>query len=338
MRDVLPGRLVVDLPNWVGDQVMALPAVHRLVVGNDDGETTIHARPAASRFFEALFPATIVVASPPKTSPFTMARRLVGSGGRFDVGVTLRHASRAKICLRLTARRSIGSGRDGGRFLLSERYPVDRTRHQVYDADPILQGLGLERVDPRWRPALPLALVEEGARALRRAGVEREGAIGLAPATARGPSKRWPAASFGALARRLMERGFEVAIVVGPGEEELGREVALAAGRPVPIVGCRLDVAGLAGVLALLSVLVCNDSGPMHLAGAVGTRMVALFGPTDPRRTGPLGDRCVILRRELECAPCGERICPLRHGACLNDLSIGRVEQSLLRTLGDGWA
>jgi heptosyltransferase-2 len=337
MRDMLPSRLVVDLPNWVGDQVMALPTIHRLVVGNGDGSTTLHARPAARRFFEALFPATVVIASPPKASPISMARRLVQGGGRFDVGITLRHAPRAKICLRLTARRSLGSGRDGGRFLLSERYPVDRTRHQVFDADPILAGLGLEPVNPRWRPSLPLTLVEEGARALRHAGVARDGAIGLAPATARGLSKRWPAARFGALAGLLLARGLEVVIVIGPGEEELAREVATAAGRPVPIVGCRLDVAGLAGVLARLSVLVCNDSGPMHLAGAVGTRMVALFGPTDPRRTGPLGDRSVILRRELDCAPCGARSCPLRHGACLHDLSVERVERSLLRLLGDGW-
>jgi heptosyltransferase-2 len=332
---MLPGRLVVDLPNWVGDQVMALPAVFRLVEGNSGGETTLHARPAARRFFETLFPTTVVVASPPKDSPFSSARRLVRAGGRFDVGITLRHASRAKICLRLTARRTLGSGGDGGRFLLSERYPVDRSRHQVFDADPILAGLGLERVNPRWRPALPLALVEEGARLLRRCGIERERAIGLAPATARGASKRWPAAAFGALAARMLARGREVVVVIGPGEDSLAGEVVAAAGRPVPVVGGRSDVAGLAGVLARLSVLVCNDSGPMHLAAAVGVPMVALFGPTDPRRTGPLGDHSVVLRRELDCAPCGVRACPLGHGACLHDLAVDRVEASLARLLDD---
>lgn len=336
MRGMLPGRLVVDLPNWVGDQVMALPAVHRLVEGNCGGETTLHARPAASRLFEVLFPTAEVVASPPKASPISSARRLVRSGGRYDVGITLRHASRAKICLRLTARRTLGSGGDGGRFLLSERYPVDRSRHQVFDADPILEGLGLERVNPRWRPALPLALVEEGARLLRRCGIEREGAIGLAPATARGTSKRWPASAFGALATRVLARGREAVLVIGPGEDELAREVVTAAGRPVPVVGSHSDVAGLAGVLARLSVLVCNDSGPMHLAAALGVRMIALFGPTDPRRTGPLGDHSVVLRRELDCAPCGARTCPFGHGACLHDLTVDRVEGALARLLGSG--
>lgn len=337
MNDALPSRLVIDLPNWVGDQVMALPTVHRLVTGNTAGQTTLHSRPAARRFFEVLFPTTRVVASPPKSSPIAAARRLVRTGGRFDIGITLRHASRAKICLRLTARRTLGSGNDGGRFLLSERYPVDRSRHQVYDADPMLEGLGLDRVDPRWRPSLPLVLVEEGARALRRAGVEREHAIGLAPATARGTSKRWPAAAFGRLARRMADRGLEVVVVIGPGEEDLGREVAAAAGRPVPIVGSHLDVAGLAGVLARLSVLVCNDSGPMHLAAAVGIPMVALFGPTDPHRTGPLADRYVVLRRQLDCAPCGARTCPLGHGACLVELPVERVERAVLGVVGERW-
>jgi len=336
MPSTLPTRMVIDLPNWVGDQVMALPAVDRLVAANAGGETTLHSRPAGRRLFASLFPMAEVVASPPKCSPITTARRLCRDGGRFDVGITLRHASRAKICLRLTARRSLGSDGDGGRLLLSERYPVDRSRHQVFDADPILEGLGLSGVDPRWRPSLPLELVEEGARELRRAGVARDGAIGVAPACARGETKRWPAAAYGELARRMRARGLEVVVVIGPGEAELGRQVVAAAGRPLPVVGGDVDVAGLAGVLARLSVLVCNDSGPMHLAAAVGIRMVALFGPTDPRRTGPLGDRHLVLRRDLECAPCRARSCALGHAACLRELPVERAERAVLEMLGRG--
>jgi len=336
MQSVLPSRIVIDLPNWVGDQVMALPAIHRLVDGNAGGETTLHARPPGRRLFEALFPSAVVVASPPKASPITTARRLCRDSGRFDLGITLRHASRAKICLRLSARRSLGSDGDGGRLLLTERYPVDRTRHQVFDADPILEGLGLTGVDPRWRPALPLELVEEGARVLRRAGVAREGAIGVAPSCARGETKRWPAASYGELARRMRARGLEVVVVIGPGEEEIGRQVASAAGQPLPIAGAESDVAGLAGVLARLSVLVCNDSGPMHLAAAVGIRAVALFGPTDPRRTGPLGDRHLVLSRDLNCAPCPARCCPVGSATCLRELPVDRAERAVLGMLDGG--
>ncbi len=336
MQSVLPSRMVIDLPNWVGDQVMALPTIHRLVVGNAGGETTLHARPPGRRLFEALFPSVAVVASPPKASPIASARRLCRGSGRFDVGITLRHASRAKICLRLSARRSLGSDGDGGRLLLTERYPVDRSRHQVFDADPILEGLGLSSVDPRWRPALPLVLVEEGARVLRGAGVTREGAVGVAPSCARGETKRWPAASYGELARRMRARGLEVVVVIGPGEEEIGRQVAAAAGVPLPIAGAESDVAGLAGVLARLSVLVCNDSGPMHLAAAVGIRAVALFGPTDPRRTGPLGDRHLVLSRDIDCAPCRAGCCPVGSALCLRELPVESAEQAVLRMLDGG--
>ncbi len=330
MPNALPSRMVVDLPNWVGDQVMALPSVRRLVDGNAGGETTLHARPEAGRLFASLFPDTRVVASPRRAFPVVTARHLCGGGGRFDVGVTLRHASRAKICLWLAARRSLGSGNRGGRFLLSDRFEVDRGRHQVFDADPILRGLGLEGVDPGWRPALPLELVEEGARLLRRAGISFDGAVGLAPGAVWGQSKRWPAARFGLLAQRIRGRGLEAVVVIGPGEDVLSREVREAAGGDLPVVGSESDVAGLAGVLTRLSVLVGNDSGPMHVAALVGTPAIALFGPTDPERTGPLGDRHVVLTRELDCAPCGERRCPLGHTACLHDLPVDTVEQSLL--------
>lgn len=331
---MFPSRMVVDLPNWVGDQVMALPAVRRLVDGNCDGATTLHARPEARRFLEALFPGTRVVASPRKAFPVATARHLCIGAGRFDVGVTLRHASRAKICLWLAARRSLGSGNRGGRFLLSERFEVDRRRHQVFDADPILHGLGLDGVDPSWRPAMPLDLVEEGARLLRQSGVRMEGAVGLAPAAVWGEAKRWPAARFGALARRLCGRGLEAVVVIGPGEQVVGREVCEAAGCELPVVGADSDVAGLAGVLARLSVLVGNDSGPMHVAAAVGTPAVALFGPTDPARTGPLGDRHVVLRQQIDCAPCGHRRCPLGHTACLHDLSVETVERTVMQFIG----
>ena len=104
MGAVFPTRLVVDLPNWVGDQVMAMSAVHRLVHANRDGSTTLHVRPPVQRMFEILFPTARTVASRLGASPFMVARRLCRDGGRFDVGVTLRHAYRAKIFIRLAAR------------------------------------------------------------------------------------------------------------------------------------------------------------------------------------------------------------------------------------------
>ena len=285
----LPATMLVDLPNWVGDQMMALPALNRLVQGNRDGETVLHTRPQMVRFLSAVFPQTRVIASPHKISPFFSARKIREGGKRFEVGITLRNAARGKILIRLSARWCTGSRGEGAEVLLSAPCGVDRGRHQVYDADSVLAVLGLEAADPSWRLELPGGLSDEGKTALRDIGVEGQRIIGLAPATARGESKRWPTRYFGELAARLRARGREPVIVIGPGEEAIAEELCRAAQFEVPVVGGKMDIAGLAATAACLRVLVGNDSGPMQLAACLGTPVVAIFGPTDPGRTAPRG-------------------------------------------------
>ena len=177
----LPARLLVDLPNWVGDQVMALPTIHRLVVGNGGGVTVLHCRPSARRLLEQLYPAAEVVGSPRRASPVRLAVQLRSRWGRFELGVTLRHASRAKLLLSLAARYTVGSSGGGAGLLLTRSDPVDRSRHQVFDGDPLLAALGLPVVDPEWRPELPGALRDEGLRLMAATGAPIPLAVGLAP-------------------------------------------------------------------------------------------------------------------------------------------------------------
>ena len=189
--------MLVDLPTWVGDQMMAMPALSRLVDGNRGGGTVLHTRPSMVRFLSAVFPRTRVVASPHKASPFASARNVRDGGPPFEIGITLRNAARGKILIRLSSRWSAGSRGEGAPLLLSEPCRTDRDRHQVHDADSILTALGLEPSDPSWRPDLPVGLETEGESALREAGVDEKRAVGLAPSTARGEAKRWPARRYG---------------------------------------------------------------------------------------------------------------------------------------------
>jgi ADP-heptose:LPS heptosyltransferase len=283
--------MLVDLPNWVGDQMMAMPALNRLVEGNRGGETVLHTRPSLVRLLSTVFPGTRVIASPRKASPFSSAVRIRGSGRRFEIGITLRNAARGKILIRLSSRWCVGSRGEGALLLLSTSCGTDRSRHQVHDADSALAVLGLEAADPFWRPDLTDGLEAEGEAALRNVGVDGGRAVGLAPSTARGDAKRWPARRYGELAARLRVRGYEPVVVIGPGEEEAADELCRAARYECPVIGRNTDVAGLAAVAAGLRLLVGNDSGPMQLAACVGTPVVALFGPTDPNRTAPLGSR-----------------------------------------------
>ena len=92
-----PCRLLVDLPNWLGDLMMALPAADRLVRANRGGTTILHARPSTVRLLGALYPYASVIATPRRSSALKVARSITSGGGRVDVGVTMRNAARAKI-------------------------------------------------------------------------------------------------------------------------------------------------------------------------------------------------------------------------------------------------
>jgi ADP-heptose:LPS heptosyltransferase len=291
----LPATMLVDLPNWVGDQMMAMPALNRLVEGNRGCETVLHTRPSMVRFLSAVFPRTRVIASPRKVSPFSSALKVRGLGRRFEIGVTLRNAARGKILIRLASRWCAGSAGEGALLLLSASCRTDRGRHQVHDADSILAVLGLDAADPFWCPDLPDDVRAEGEAALRMVGVDGGRAVGLAPSSARGDAKRWPARRYGELAARLRTLGYEPVVVIGPGEEAVADELNRAARHEYPVVGGNTDVAGLAAVAAGCRLLVGNDSGPVQLAARVGTPVVALFGPTDPKRTAPLGPEHRVL-------------------------------------------
>jgi ADP-heptose:LPS heptosyltransferase len=124
--------------------------------------------------------------------------------------------------------------------------------------------------------------------------------------------KRWPVARFAALAAALAARGLGVAVSHGPGERDLAAPVLAAAPGARAIDGGALGLRGLAGLLQQVDVAVAADTGPLHIAAAVGTPCVALFGPKDPDRYGPRahgGRRHEVLYRDVPCRPCTRRDC-----------------------------
>jgi ADP-heptose:LPS heptosyltransferase len=152
-------------------------------------------------------------------------------------------------------------------------------------------------VDPPQLP-IPAAAALRAAESLAAASLPPDEAVILCPASASAPAKRWPAERFAALADLLARRGIPRAVAVGPSERGLAEAVRERSGSPLPVLGPDLDAIELAAVLAKARLVVSNDSGPAHLAGAVNTPVVVLFGPTDPARTAPSGSPTRVLRRE----------------------------------------
>ena len=301
---------------------MALPATDRLFRANHGGKTTLHVRHPTADLVSAIFPGVEVICSAHRENPFRTVLRILRSGRRADIGLTMRNACGAKVVLRLVSRWSAGTASQGGPSLLSWTYEPEFGRHQIHDADPALSRLGLKDADGTWRATLPEPLIALGRRILQEAGVgPNSRPVGLAPGVAMGGSaKQWPGGHFGRLASLLKDGGFEPVVVIGPGETDVAQRVTEASGLDLPVVAERLDAAGLAAVLSGLSALVGNDSGPVHLASALGVAAIALFGPTDERRTAPMKPEGFVLGRRMECAPCDQSSCPLVHQSCLRDL------------------
>jgi len=174
------------------------------------------------------------------------------------------------------------------------------------------------------------------AEALRREGVDPERPlVGLSPG-ANWETKRWPAERFAALARRAMSEGFQVAVQGSASEGALGREIVAAAPGAADLCG-KLDLRGLGGFISRCAVLVANDSGPMHMARALGVPTLAFFGSTDPAMFDFRGHSALFAG--VECSPCsffGRRRCPRGHFRCMLDLTEDRAWVALSPLLSAG--
>jgi len=146
------------------------------------------------------------------------------------------------------------------------------------------------------------------------------------------PNKRWPAGRFGAVAASIRrEHGLRSVVLWGPGEEALAASVAAAsegAAEPAPPT----TIADIVGITRAARLMISGDTGPLHIAGAVGTPLVALFGPTRPERNGPWAPRDVTLSRVATCACQYERRCR-RAVPCIDDIPVDEVVQAVRRRL-----
>jgi heptosyltransferase-2 len=159
--------------------------------------------------------------------------------------------------------------------------------------------------------------------------------VGLNPGAFYGSAKRWLPERFAAVADILRrQRGVRVAILGGADERPLARALGAALGAPFVDLCGSTGLGELAGVLSGLSLLISNDSGPMHLAAALGVPLVAIFGPTDWRETAPAAGHGRLVREPVHCSPCKLRECPVDH-ACMRRVTVERVAAECLELLDE---
>jgi heptosyltransferase-2 len=313
-------KILVRLPNWVGDAVLALPALDS-VRRSCPGAEVWAAGPA---WVADLLPhrgsiAGVIPAAPGRglAALKASARELRGRG--FDRGILFTNSFGSALELRLAGiPERWGYVRDGRGFLLTRRVPAPASwsgLHQTAYYLNLLARLGLNPGPPE--PRLEVE-PEDAARAdemLRRAGrVPGRPLVILGPGAAFGPAKRWPASRFIELGARLQrEADAEIVLVGAAGEESLSAGIAAGLARPALDFTGSTTLRELAALLGRARLVVVNDTGPMHIANALGVPVVAVFGPTNPAATGPLRPPAVVLKKDVACWPCLYRTCPYDH-------------------------
>jgi len=266
------------------------------------------------------------------------ALRAVG----FDLVVDLQGLLRSGILARLigcATRVGFANAREGSRLLYTHRVAVPTPDMHAVDRYLLVAGAVGAGLPPEQRPAFRFR-IPEGDRQrviklLDRHGVPSSRSWVAINPSARWPTKRWPPACFAAVADRLSQMGqAPVVLIGGPEDRVTTRSVrALMRSEAIDLAG-ETEPGLLPALLQSAAVLLTNDSGPMHVAAAVGTPVVALFGPTSPLRTGPYGPSHQVLTSGIACSPCFSRTC--RHPAqleCLVSIAPDQVAQAVQEQL-----
>jgi heptosyltransferase-2 len=336
-KPLQPQRVLCVAPNWVGDSLFFLPAVDALRGRYPLARFDLLARTGiadllkASGRFEKIHVLTLGAGRWARFQSFWSLRR-----ERYDLAVLFPDSFSMALGAALSGA-AVRAGRrgEGRSFLLSRGYrlgPRQRQRHVVDEYLELAEACGAAAgADRQPRLAPSAAGVEEQRRLFAESGIDAGNLIGLCPTSAYGSAKQWPAEHWTALARELKSLGYPVAFFCAPSELDHVRPIAAEAGPGIPVLTPSL--AGLAACLAACEAVVANDSGPLHLAAAVGARCLGLYGPVDPKWSAPVSPRGDWLYRDLDCSPCHARVCPLGHHDCLKGMQPSSVMAALSELL-----
>src|SRR5712691_11309944 len=309
--------------NWVGDNILALPTYralqHRyraeggIAVAAPENVATLL---ASSGLFKRVIP----------WNGDTRERIRLLRIGRFRRAIILPNSFRAAmIAFAAGIEERWGYTTDCRRFLLTHRVSRGDRGHQLEDYTPLLAAMSAPRVvDEIPTVSLPVAVREKTRNRLRALGIRLDRPLfGIHAGGLYGRAKHWGDDRYGDVASRLRADGFDVVLLTSPGERDQAESIA-ASCDGLPIIGGDGDVLQLASAISHCSVVITNDSGPLHLAAALAVPSVSIFGPTDPGRTVIPGATRVI-QKEIGCGPCYQKECPLRHHRCMTEISVDEV-------------
>jgi len=321
-------RVLIRLPNWLGDALLARPLLHALRRALPGAELS---GVAPAVLLELLGADARLDRRDPWPAERGSQNRLVAELRHWRAAAALvlpPSFSSAYFAWRVRAPLRIGYRGDGRRALLTRALPRP-PRGELHLSDEYL-ALGA----PLGARAVPLPTLDLPPRAHSSAEalLERFRVAGtsngvLGPGAIYGPAKRWGARRFASLGRRLLAHGYAVLVCGAVEEREICEAVARDIGTGAVSLAGHTSLLAQTALCARAAVVVCNDSGLAHLSAAVGAPTVVLFGSTSSAWTAPLGPRVRVVQHAPVCSPCFRRTCRVGY-TCLRAIEVGEVERA----------
>lgn len=326
-------NIIVRMPNWIGDLVMATSVLVDLRNAFPNACITAMCRtPLCDLLKEEKAIDELFCFTRPSNQFLRREemRNIIAkiAEGKHDVGILLTNSfSSAWWFWQGNVKRRIGYGERLRRILLTD--PVSHQKqHQVLAYKQLLTPLGIPISNTMPRIIVTEKEVRESRTLLYQRGY-RDGQklIGINPGAAYGSAKCWPADRYRALAIKLMKETDAKIVFFGDSSTKM-----IAQDLPVIHLAGVTNLRELACLIQDCDMFVTNDSGPMHMAAAVGTPLVALFGSTDDTLTGPYGQSESVINKRVACSPCFKRKCPIDF-KCMNEISVDEVAERVKRGL-----
>jgi heptosyltransferase-2 len=337
-------NVLVVQTSFLGDLVLTTPLLGEIRRRFPEARVSVLATPRAAPILEG-HPAVDRVLVDDKRGRdrglggvLAAAARLAGC--RFDTVLSPHKSLRTALCLRLARiPRRIGFRESRGWFLFTDTVRRDRDRHDVERNLCLLRAFGIEPEECERR--LELAVSPGAAAAAERLLAEVAPGAGPLHGIAPGSvwaTKRWRAAGFAEVARRLVEEhGGRALVLGGPEDRTLAEEIVRRSGGKAADLAGRTDLPALVAVIARLDCLVTNDSAPLHIGSALGVPRVAVFCATSPRQGfGPWGEHAAVVETDLECRPCarhGGPRCPRGTADCIELVTTADVMRRVREVL-----
>lgn len=347
--------LLVRLDN-LGDVLMTTPAFAAVRESLPEARLTLLAAPAAAALlphlpmldeaigFDAPWMkagAAALAGQPPGEAEGALVMRL--KEAQFDAAIVFTVCTQSALPAALLCRMAgiplvLAHVRERAYGLLSDDIrDEDRIRigmrHEVQRQLDLVAAVGFCTADERLRFLLREADHDAAREALRAAGVGAGEAYVLLHPGASAPSRRYPSAAFGTAAEQLQQSGARVVLCAGPGEGALLQEACEAMRQPCVVLPPPGSLGALAALVAGAGVLVANNSGPVHLAAAVGTPVVDLYALTNPQHT-PWRVPARVLNQDVPCRNCQQSVCPQPGHACLRGVppqAVAEAARALMR-------